>query len=109
MKGVTKGGPRGALARPQRASTRAGSARGRHTLCMVFPGGEPPLEPPEPPRQIDAYAHIEHMVGDEWELLETAADKRTPHQHERLRAIEAELDRIWHALQARAERRSGAR
>jgi hypothetical protein len=85
----------------------AASARRRHTARMVFPGGEPPPEPPEPPRQIDAYAHIEHMVGDEWELLETAADERTPHQHERLRAIEAELDRIWHALQARAERRSG--
>jgi hypothetical protein len=38
-------------------------------------------------------------------LLEVPHEKRNQEQHERLRAIREELDRIWEKLRERAERR----
>ena len=69
----------------------------------AFPGGEPPPEEPRPPDDVSVYTRAEHMVGDEYALLQIAADERTPEQHARLRALEDELDRIWQLLRRRAE------
>jgi len=71
----------------------------------AFPGGEPPPESPEPPRDTSIYTHVEDMVGDEYELEEIAEEQRTAEQHRRLREIQTELDQIWHTLRERAEQR----
>jgi hypothetical protein len=49
-------------------------------------------------------ARIEGLVGEEHALLLIPAEKREKHQHERLRAISEELDRVWEKLRERAER-----
>jgi hypothetical protein len=69
----------------------------------AFPGGEPPPEEARPPGDVGVYTRAEHMVGDEYALLQIPADERTPEQHARLRALEDELDRIWQLLRRRAE------
>ena len=58
------------------------------------------------PRDLEAYAHIEGLVGEEDELLEQAEEGRTDQHRERLRAVTEELDRVWDALRRRAERRA---
>ncbi len=58
------------------------------------------------PRDVDAYAHIEGLVGEENELLEEAEESRKEEHRERLRAIGQDLDRAWEALRRRAERRA---
>jgi hypothetical protein len=58
------------------------------------------------PRDLDAYAHIEGLVGEENELLEQAEEGRKEEHRERLRAITGELDRAWQTLRRRAERRA---
>ena len=58
------------------------------------------------PRGLEAYAHIEGLVGEENELLEQAEEGRNEKHRERLRAITEELDRAWETLRRRAERRS---
>ena len=58
------------------------------------------------PHDLEVYAHIEGLVGEENELLEEAeADRKNEHR-ERLHAIGEELDRAWEALRRRAERRA---
>jgi hypothetical protein len=57
------------------------------------------------PRDLEAYAHIEGLVGEENELLEQAEEGRDEKHRERLRAITEELDRAWETLRRRAERR----
>ncbi len=57
------------------------------------------------PRDLEAYAHIEGLVGEENELLEEAKEGRKEDHRERLHAITQELDRAWEALRRRAERR----
>jgi hypothetical protein len=57
------------------------------------------------PSDLEAYAHIEGLVGEENELLEQAEEDRKEEHHERLRAITEELDRAWETLRRRAERR----
>jgi hypothetical protein len=57
------------------------------------------------PGNLEAYAHIEGLVGEEDELLEGAEESRTEAHRERLRAIGEELDRAWETLRRRAERR----
>ena len=57
------------------------------------------------PRGLEAYAHVEGLVGEENELLEQAEESRKEEHRERLRAITQELDRTWEALRRRAERR----
>lgn len=59
-----------------------------------------------PPRQLAAYAHIEGLVGEENDLLETADEDRKDEHRERLHAITQELDRAWETLRRRAERRA---
>ena len=68
-----------------------------------FPGWEPPPQDPEPPEEISLYTRAEHMVGDEYALLQVPPADRTPEQRERLRALQEELDQIWHLLRRRAE------
>jgi Protein of unknown function (DUF2630) len=58
------------------------------------------------PRDLEAYAHIEGLVGEEDELLEQAEEGRKEEHRERLRAITEELDRAWETLRRRAERRA---
>ncbi len=58
------------------------------------------------PRDLEAYAHIEGLVGEENELLEQAKEGRSEEHRERLHAITRELDRAWETLRRRAERRA---
>lgn len=58
------------------------------------------------PRDLEAYAHIEGLVGEENELLEEAEEDRKEEHRERLHAIGRELDRAWETLRQRAERRT---
>jgi hypothetical protein len=69
----------------------------------VFPGSEPPPADPEPPENVRAYTLAEHMIGEEYALLQVPEGDRTPAQRARLRELENELDRLWHALRRRAE------
>ena len=58
------------------------------------------------PHNLEAYAHVEGLVGEENELLEEAAEGRKEEHRERLHAIGEELDRAWETLRRRAERRA---
>ena len=58
------------------------------------------------PRDLEVYAHIEGLVGEENELLERAEEERKEEHRERLHAISQELDRAWETLRRRAERRA---
>lgn len=58
------------------------------------------------PRNLETYAHIEGLVGEETELLEEAEEDRKEEHRKRLHAIEEELDRAWETLRRRAERRA---
>lgn len=58
------------------------------------------------PRDLQVYAHIEGLVGEENELLEQAEEGRTEEHRERLHAIREELDRAWETLRRRAEPRA---
>jgi hypothetical protein len=58
------------------------------------------------PHDLEVYAHIEGLVGEENELLEEAEQGHKEEQHERLHAIAEELDRAWETLRRRAERRT---
>ena len=56
------------------------------------------------PENLDAYAHVEGLVGEEDELLEQAEETRTEEHRDRLHAIRRELDSVWETLRRRAER-----
>jgi hypothetical protein len=56
------------------------------------------------PEGLDLFSHIENLCSEEDRLLGIAEHERTQHERERLRAIGAELDRIWQHLRERAER-----
>ena len=56
------------------------------------------------PDELKLFARVEGLAGEERALLAPSREKRSPEQHERLRAISEELDRIWVALRERAER-----
>jgi Protein of unknown function (DUF2630) len=58
------------------------------------------------PHDLEVYAHIEGLVGEENELLEEAEKGRKEEHRERLHAIREELDRAWETLRGRAERRA---
>jgi hypothetical protein len=75
--------------------------------AMTVPWEGPPRsEPPFPPRKPDVslLARIEGLVGEEDALLRIPARERSAPQHDRVRAIGEELDRIWATLRERAER-----
>ena len=58
------------------------------------------------PRDLEVYAHVEGLVGEETELLEKVEQERKEEHRERLHAITEELDRAWDTLRRRAERRA---
>jgi hypothetical protein len=58
------------------------------------------------PSDLETYAHIEGLVGEETELLEEAEEDRKEEHRERLHAIKEDLDRAWETLRRRAERRA---
>ncbi len=57
----------------------------------------------EPESDLDVYTHLEHLVGEEARLREEQLEHLKEERHERLRVIEAELDRVWEMLRERAE------
>ena len=75
-----------------------------------------PLEPEAERREgplehssgASAFAHVEGLMGEEQSLLLIPAHERQPHEHERLRAIGEELDRVFEHLQERAHRHRGS-
>jgi hypothetical protein len=76
------------------------------------------VPPPEVPRgidelsrrhpDVDLFARIEDLIGEEEALLMIPAEERGPRDHQRLRAIEDELDRIFEKLRLRDGRRRAA-
>ena len=54
------------------------------------------------PPELELFARIEGLVGEEAALLAIPRQERKREQHDRLREISAELDRIWEKLQERA-------
>lgn len=72
----------------------------------IFPEADVPVSTlkdlsPIPP-ELELYARIEGLVGEEARLLAIASHERKREQRDRLREISAELDRIWEKLQERA-------
>jgi hypothetical protein len=58
------------------------------------------------PRDLEVYAHVEGLVGEETELLEDAEHGRQEEHRRRLHAITQDLDHAWETLRQRAERRA---
>jgi hypothetical protein len=58
------------------------------------------------PHNLEVYAQVEGLVGEENELLEGAEESRKKEHRERLHAITHDLDRAWETLRRRAERRA---
>ena len=54
--------------------------------------------------EVELFARIEGLCGEEAALLAIPANERKQGQRDRLRAIAGELDRLWHLLRERAER-----
>jgi hypothetical protein len=61
----------------------------------------------ELPEELELFARIEGLVGEEAVLLATPPEQRKDHERERLRAIAEQLDRIWERLRERAESLAG--
>jgi uncharacterized membrane protein len=64
----------------------------------------PPIEPSafrDHPTAEETFARIEGLVGQEHALLRIPVSERTKEQHELLRTIGEELDRIWDKLRER--------
>jgi hypothetical protein len=72
-------------------------------MSPAIPGSEPPPSQPEPPEELRAYTLAEHMIGEEYALMQIPEGDRTDAQHARLRVLGHELDRLWDALRRRAE------
>jgi hypothetical protein len=73
------------------------------------------IPPPEVPRDADErrpklrpeaslFARIEGLIGEEDAILRIPAHERRQEQHDRLREVADELDRIFEKLRDRAER-----
>jgi hypothetical protein len=69
------------------------------------------LEPPRGPKDfvpgssdLELFARVEGLVGEEAALLAIPHEDRSEHQHNRLKAIGEELDRVFERLRERAER-----
>jgi hypothetical protein len=72
-------------------------------MTLPFPGAGPLDTEPEPRADIRAFTLAEHMIGEEYALLQIPEKDRTPAQRARLHELKEELDRLWHALRRRAE------
>jgi hypothetical protein len=72
------------------------------------------VPPPKVPRELgdpaerapeaSLFARIERLIGEEHALLLIPAAERRRRDHERLREIGDELDRIWEKLRERSRR-----
>lgn len=74
---------------------------------MSAPFERPPRGPDElapPPGGASLFARIEGLVGEEDALLRIPARERSRDEHDRLRVIGDELDRVWETLRRRAQR-----
>jgi hypothetical protein len=73
----------------------------------AFEGLEPQRGPadfaPGSP-DLELFAHVEGLMGEEAALLAIPHEDRTQHHHDRLKAIGEELDRTFEKLRERAER-----
>jgi hypothetical protein len=56
------------------------------------------------PEELHLFGRLEHLVGEEARLLAETSQHSTHEQHERLRAITEQLDRIWETMRERATR-----
>jgi hypothetical protein len=63
-----------------------------------------PAEITDEQPELRLLARIEGLVGEEIALLKIPAQERSQEQHDRLRSIGDELDRVWEALRERAAR-----
>jgi len=61
-------------------------------------------DPAERAPEASLFARIENLVGEEHALLLIPAAERRRREHERLREIEGQLDRIWEKLRERSRR-----
>ena len=61
-------------------------------------------DPAERAPEASLFARIEHLIGEEHALLLIPAAERNRREHERLREIEGQLDRIWETLRERSRR-----
>ena len=52
------------------------------------------------------YGHVEHLAQEEDQLLAIAKEERTEQHHARLKQIREDLDRAFHHLRERHERRA---
>lgn len=59
---------------------------------------------PELPEELEAFARIEGLMGQEHALLSVPEEKRTDRERRLLEAVTAELDRIVEKLKERAVR-----
>jgi hypothetical protein len=62
----------------------------------------PERDPGQP--ELGLFARIEGLLGEEKALLDIPARRRSGREHNRLREIGAELDRIFERLQERSKR-----
>jgi hypothetical protein len=63
-------------------------------------------DPAERAAEASLFARIEDLIGEEHALLLIPAAERRRRDHERLREIEDQLDRIWEKLRERSRRLS---
>ncbi len=61
-------------------------------------------DPVERAPEASLFARIEDLIGEEHALLLIPAAERRRHEHERLREIGDQLDRIWETLRERSRR-----
>ena len=54
----------------------------------------------------EVYGHVEHLAREEEQLLAIAEAERTEEHHKRLAKVREDLDRAYHHLRERHERRS---
>ena len=54
-------------------------------------------------RDLELYAQVEGLMGEEAALLAVPHEDRSQHHHDRLKAIGGELDRAFEKLRERAE------
>lgn len=60
-----------------------------------------------PRGEVEHYAHVEGLVGEEEALLRVRPEHRTPQHHERLATLRDDLDKAYEALRRRAHARGG--
>jgi Protein of unknown function (DUF2630) len=61
-------------------------------------------DPAERAPEASLFARIEDLIDEEHALLLIPAAERRRREHERLREIEDQLDRIWETLRERSRR-----